>query len=158
MSYNLDSLTQQLTDLQRQYNQLSALQSQTQLFPNQQAQVPQQMSFPQQPAQAHQIQYVEGLSGARLYQNGLLPNASEIIMDKNEDIFYKVSKDANGIPAKKIPAGRFVIEEEVAEEEPVFLTRKDFDDFKEEIRTLFKQNATDKPINNVPVVKGGTEK
>lgn len=154
MSYNLDSLTQQLSDIQRQYQQLSNLQSQTQLFPNQAIQSP-----PPQPIQPHQIQYVEGLSGAKIYQNGLSSNSSEIIMDKNEDIFYKVSKDANGTPAKKIPVGKFTIIEEPIEEEPVFLTRKDFDDFKEEIRQLFKsQTSTPAPKTTTTVAKGGIEK
>jgi hypothetical protein len=70
------------------------------------------------------------------------PNSSEIIMDKNENIFYHVSKDANGIPSKHIPVCRFTIEE--TQEEPTILTRKDLDDFKEEIRQLLA-NKTDPP-------------
>ena len=54
-------------------------------------------------------------------------------MDKDDNILYMVSKDANGTPSKKIKAARFTIEE-LEEEEPAFLTRKDLDDFKEEIR------------------------
>ena len=155
MSYNLDSLSQQLSDIQRQYQQLSNLQGQTQLFPNQPVQTPPPIQAPQQPIQPRQIQYVDGIAGARLYQSGLTSNSSEIIMDKNEDIFYKVSKDANGIPTKKIPVGRFtIVEEPVEEEEPVFLTRKDFDDFKEEIRQLFKESS----IPKKEIIKGGTEK
>ena len=152
MSYNLDSLSQQLSDIQRQYQQLSNLQSQTQLFPNQ------NVTPPPLPAQPRQIQYVEGLAGARLYQNGLPNNASEIIMDKNEDIFYKVSKDANGTPTKKIPICKFTVIEEPVEEEPVFLTRKDFDDFKEEIRQLFKDSSNSIPKKEIIQSKGGTEK
>ena len=64
-------------------------------------------------------------------------------MDKNENIFYMVSKDANGTPSKKIPIGRFSIEE-TSEEEPAFLTRKDFDEFKDEIRSLFSEMKTPK--------------
>ena len=54
-------------------------------------------------------------------------------MDSKEDIFYVVSKDANGTPAK-IMQGRFTIEETTEQEEPVFLTRKDLDEFKEELK------------------------
>ena len=150
MSYNLESLSQQLQSIQQQYQQLANHQSQPQLFPNQTIQQP--IPQIQPPAPVRQIQYVEGMTGARIYQNNLPNNSSEIIMDKNEDLFYKVSKDANGTPTKKIPVARFtVIDTQPEEEEPVFLTRKDFDEFKEEIRQLLsspKKEAT----------KGGIEK
>ena len=150
MSYNLESLSQQLQSIQQQYQQLANHQSQPQLFPNQSIQQP--IPQIQPPAPVRQIQYVEGMTGARIYQNNLPNNSSEIIMDKNEDLFYKVSKDANGTPTKKIPVARFtVIDTQPEEEEPVFLTRKDFDEFKEEIRQLLsspKKEAT----------KGGIEK
>ena len=66
-------------------------------------------------------------------------------MDKDENIFYMVSKDANGTPSKRIPRARFTIEEQV-EEEPVSLTRKDLDDFKEEIRQMIASSTQQKPI------------
>ena len=126
------NLQQQLQDLSRQYQQLLG-QSQT--------------VFPVQPAiqaPAHQIQYVEGIAGARLYQDNMQPNSSEIIVDKDEDVFYKVLKDANGIPSKKIIRCSFQILEEVTDE-PDYLTRKDFDEFKEEIKQLLKPAATPTP-------------
>ena len=88
------------------------------------------------PVPSRQVQYVEGIAGAKLYQDNLPSNSSEIIMDKDENIFYMVSKDANGTPSRHITRCRFEIEE-IQEEEPAFLTRKDFDDFKEEIRRMF---------------------
>lgn len=66
-------------------------------------------------------------------------------MDKNDNIFYHVSKDANGTPASRIPIGRFTIEEET-ELESTSLTRKDFDDFKEEIRQMF-MNRPSAPVS-----------
>ena len=93
------------------------------------------------PVLPHQIQYVEGLNGATLYQTNMPSNSSEIILDKDEDIFYKVSKDANGIPAKKIIRCRFTIEE-IESEEPDFLTRKDFEEFKEELRQLLSSQSS----------------
>jgi len=99
------------------------------------------------PIPAHQIQYVEGIAGARLYQESMQSNSSEIIVDKDEDIFYKVSKDANGIPSKKIVRCSFSIVDEQTDE-PTYLTRKDFDDFKEEIRQLLKPQKTT-PIKEV---------
>lgn len=138
MSYNLSSLQQQLQDLSRQYQQLTG----------QQQSIPQPIyqQLPVQPVvQPRQVQYVEGLAGARLYQDGLPSNSSEVIMDKDENIFYMVSKDANGTPSKRIPRARFTIEEQV-EEEPVSLTRKDLDDFKEEIRQMIASSTQQKPI------------
>ena len=133
MAYNFDNFQTSLQDLQRQYQQLA---SQQQLQQNQ-LQVP-QIQQVQMPVITHQVQYVEGMAGAKLYQQKMAPNSSEIIMDKDDNIFYQVSKDANGTPSKKIIAGRFTIED-IQEEEPVFLTRKDFDDFKEELRQMFME-------------------
>ena len=92
-----------------------------------------------------EVQYVEGIAGAQKYQlEKLQPNSSEVIMDKNDNIFYHVSKDANGTPASRIPVARFTIEENFMQDS-IPLTRKDFDDFKDEIRQLFtnsKPSAT----------------
>ena len=132
MSYNSNpniNLQQQLQDLSRQYQQLLG-QSQA-AFP---VSTPITAPVPI-PVPVRQIQYVEGIAGARLYQDNMQANSSEIIVDKDEDIFYKVSKDANGIPSKKIVRCSFTVLDELTEE-PNYLTRKDFDEFKEEIRQL----------------------
>ena len=138
MQYNYPSnndFQQKLQDLSRQYQQFS---TQAQSFQPAAIPQPQQIPMPQPP---RQVQYVDGISGARLYQDNMQPNSSEIIMDKNENLFYHVSKDANGTPARYIPTGRFTIEE-TKEEEPLFLTRKDFDEFKEEIRQMLAPAQT----------------
>jgi len=75
-----------------------------------------------------------------MYQDNLPANSSEIIMDRNENIFYQVSKDANGIPSRHIDRCRFEVED-IQEEEPMMLTRKEFDDFKAEIRQLFASQS-----------------
>lgn len=131
MSYTQNALQQQLQDLSRQYQQLLG-QSQA-VFP---VQAPQISQIPI-PVPVRQIQYVEGISGARLYQDNMQPNSSEIIVDKDEDIFYKVSKDANGIPSKKIVKCSFTVVDEQTDE-PAYLTRKDLDDFKAEIKEMLK--------------------
>ena len=142
MSYDLSGLQNQLQNVTRQYQQLT-----TQIPPQTQSIQPSVYPIPapahiQLPTPPRQVQYVEGIAGARLYQqNELPPNSSEIIMDKDDNILYMVSKDANGTPSKKIKAARFTIEE-LEEEEPAFLTRKDLDDFKEEIRQLFAQSQS----------------
>lgn len=137
---NLNALQQQLQDLTRQYQQLQN--GQPIVYQQPMPAPPQQIPVP---VQARQVQYVEGLQGARLYQENMQPNSSEIIMDKEQNVFYHVSKDANGTPSKKIMIGRFELEEPV-EEEPAFLTRKDFDEFKEEIRQLFIENTQPKSV------------
>ena len=136
MPYNFDNFQSQLADLSRQYQQL-----QNQSQPVNPQYIPQPIP---QPIPSRQVQYVDGYAGAKLYQQNLPPNSSEIIMDKNENILYLVSKDANGTPSKQIPHGHFTIEED-SEEEPIFLTRKDFDDFKDEIRKMLATHPTKTP-------------
>lgn len=126
---NLNSLQRQIQDLQQQY--------QPGLSPNippiPQVQMPVQVPIP---VPSRQVQYVEGIAGAKLYQDNLPANSSEIIMDRDDNIFYQVSKDANGTPSRHIIRCRFEVED-IQEEEPMVLTRKEFDDFKAEIRQLF---------------------
>lgn len=133
MAYDFNAAQQQLNDLSRQYQALTSQHVFQPVIPTSQ-----QISIPIPP---HQIQYVEGLNGAKLYQDNMQYNSSEIIMDKDEDIFYKVSKDANGIPSKHIIRCRFSVEE-IDTEEPAFLTKKDLDDFKEEIRQMLGVPST----------------
>ena len=126
---NLNSLQRQIQDLQQQYQPgLSPS-----IPPIPQVQMPVQVPIP---VPSRQVQYVEGIAGAKLYQDNLPANSSEIIMDRDDNIFYQVSKDANGTPSRHIIRCRFEVED-IQEEEPMVLTRKEFDDFKAEIRQLF---------------------
>ena len=145
---NLNSLQQQIQNLQQQYQNMTS--------PN--MVVPQQVPMPQPvqvpiPVPSRQVQYVEGIAGAKLYQDNLPSNSSEIIMDKDENIFYMVSKDANGTPSRHITRCRFEIEE-IQEEEPAFLTRKDFDDFKEEIRRMFASSQPAQSQKQITLCSG----
>ena len=146
MAYDLNILQSQLQDLSRQYQQLANNQPVSSYAPQAQpVQIP-------VPVPARQVQYVDGLQGARLYQEkNLQPNSSEIIMDKNENFFYHVSKDANGTPARIIPVGRFELQEQV--DEPTYLTRKDFEDFKEEIRQLLTPAKSTTASSTSKVIK-----
>ena len=135
MALNTEVFQQQLADLQRQYQQLQGYQAQ----PAQYNYTQPALSISQ--GVAHQVQYVSGIIGAKKYQQEKLPpNSSEVIMDKDQNIFYMVSKDANGLASTKIPSARFEIIEET-EEEPIMLTKKDLDNFKEEIRELLKSKG-----------------
>lgn len=132
---NLNSLQRQIQDLQQQYQTMTTPNAGIGSIP--QVQMPVQVPIP---IPTRQVQYVEGIAGAKLYQDNLPANSSEIIMDRDDNIFYQVSKDANGTPARRIIRCRFEVED-IQEEEPMFLTRKDFDDFKEEMRQmLMNQN------------------
>lgn len=93
---------------------------------------------PAPPAVPQQMHYVDGVAGAKEYLEKMPPNSSEAVMDKNENIFYPLSKDANGQSAKKLTICRFTIEEE-QEQQPDNITRKDFEDFKAEIVNLLKR-------------------
>ena len=146
---NLNTLQQQIQNLQQQYQSMTT--------PN--VVMPQQVPMPQPvqvpiPVPSRQVQYVEGIAGAKLYQDNLPSNSSEIIMDKDDNIFYMVSKDANGTPSRHITRCRFEIEE-IQEEEPAFLTRKDFDEFKEEIRKMF---ASSQPAQKQITLSSGAKK
>ena len=120
---NLESYNQQIGAIQSQLAQLR------------QPQTIQPMAPLQIPSQ---IKYVDGLSGAKEYQSRMLANSSEIIMDKNTDIFYVVSKDANGASPKSMSIGHFTIEQE-ASDEPMYVTRKDLDAFEERIVSLLSK-------------------
>lgn len=151
MAYDFNLSQQQLSDLIRQYQQLQNIQPQQN--------TPQNFVLPQTvpiPVPSHQVQYVEGIEGARKYQlERLQPNSSEVIMDKDDNIFYMVSKDANGTPSKKIPVARFQLEETPEEESPTFLTRKDLDEFKEEIKQLLKPDISSPVGKPTRTVKEG---
>ena len=123
---NLESYNQQVGSIQAQLAKL---------------QQPQLMQMPSPPAQQiqRQIQYVDGINGAKEYQSRMPPNSSDVIMDKNDDIFYVVSKDANGVSPKRMPFSRFNIEFE-DDGEPEYVTKKDFETFESKILEILSAN------------------
>ena len=126
MAFNLDSYNQQVASIQ---GQLAALQQAP--YPQMKNPFPQQPPFqPEPPPQ--QLKYVDGPDGAREYQSKLAYNSSDVVFDKNDDIFYFVYKDANGISPKLLTIGRFTLEQEV-EADPMYVTKKDLEDFKADI-------------------------
>ena len=136
---NFNSLQRQIQDLQQQYQTVTS----QGISSMPQVQVPVQVPIP---IPSRQVQYVDGIAGAKMYQDNLPANSSEIIMDRNENIFYQVSKDANGIPSRHIDRCRFEVEE-IQEEDPMVLTRKEFDDFKTQIlQVLANQNQNQKQV------------
>ena len=121
---------QQIQNIQTQIAQLSQLLGQPAVTV---PAIPQntQISIPQQ-----QIPTVNGIDGARAYQLGA--NSSIALFDMSEDKFYFVSTDVNGTKAP-IKVGKFTIETEASETEK-YITRKDFDEFKADIKQLLSSN------------------
>ena len=124
MSFDLNNYNQQVASIQ---GQLAALQQPQ--YPPMKTPFPQQFQ-PEPPPQ--QLKYVDGPDGAREYQSKLAYNSSDVVFDKNDDIFYFVYKDANGISPKLLTIGRFTLEQET-EADPMYVTKKDLEDFKADI-------------------------
>ena len=142
MALNFDNYNQQVASIQ---GQLAALQQKQ--YPTQPVtQLPYIPSpqFQQEPEQIPQPpQYVDGPDGARRFQQRLLNNSSAIVFDKNDDIFYGLSKDANGISPAKLPRYRFVLEDEI-EENPVYVTKDDLEKFKAELLDAISKSTEEK--------------
>ena len=116
--------------LQQVQNQLASLQGQNwQYSPVQPNMTQPVMSEPEQ------IHTVIGLDGAKAYLQKMPPNSSAILMDNNDDVFYSVKKDANGM-AFPIAIGRFTLETE-QEQSSSYVTKKDLEDFKAELKSMF---------------------
>ena len=116
----LDSYQKQLEDLRRSYASLGAPAALSN------APVPQK------------IRYFDGIEKVKEYQRSLSPGASEIVMDKNEDIFYVVSKDDSGESPKLLTLGRFTLEQEQAPEAK-YVTKDDLAAFEQRIVNLLQE-------------------
>lgn len=92
------------------------------------------------PAYVPSIQYVNGLDGAKAFQREMPANGKAILMDSNEDKFFVVSKDANGTAAP-ITIGHFTLETEQQLEQPQYITKKDFDDFRDELMEMLNRRG-----------------
>lgn len=121
-SPNYNNLQNQLAQLQSLYNQLT--------------QNTQQYTQPSQPTTTASILWVDGIDGAKAYH--MNPNTTAALFDKNDSVFYFRSLDANGVEAP-IKIGRFVLED-VPEPTSDVITKKDLENFREEIRQMFMAN------------------
>ena len=126
MYQNFDAASQQLASLQAQLNTLQT------------KPITQPTTFPVYSEQPQQIKYVDGLEGAKKFQESLPPSSSAIVMDSEKDLFYFVMKDANGVAPKKMTIGEFTLHQEELPEDR-FATKQDFEAFKDEIRKLFSE-------------------
>ena len=107
------------------------------------------------------IPFVNGLMGAKSYLKNMAPNSSAAVFDKEDPVFYTLSVDANGVAAP-IKIGRFEIEDAPEEEENFSITKKDFDSFKEEVRSMIsnisksQQQKEFRKFKDTQVTHGGT--
>ena len=144
-----------LADLQQQIN---ALQSQIQNvgvgtyhIPNTIQQYPINSGVIQPPPtpikRYRQIDSVDGIKGAKEYQDSLAPGSSAIIADRNENVLYMVSVDANGNSSDDIVVVDYQIRKQSAneqKEEQAYVLKKDFDEFAAEVRkSLIKENENE---------------
>lgn len=102
-----DSFQQQLNDLQKSYSSLGK-------------------SMPQAfaPTAKHEILRVSGIDAAKAWaKDNLAPGESKDLFDENEDLFYVVSKNPEGI-VQPLILGRFTLE--VEPPKPEYATKQDF--------------------------------
>ena len=122
---NLETYQRQAKDLESKFWQLQQLQS-----------TPVQ-SLPTPPLH---IDYVQGIDGAREFQSKMPPSSSAVIMDKDEAVFYVVSKDANGSPAP-IAFAHFELQTDAVPAAPQYITKQDFDDFRAELMDMLSRRG-----------------
>lgn len=116
---NLDAYQKQATDLASKISQLNS------------------QYMPPLYTPPPSIQYVDGIEGARSFQREMPANGKAILMDSNENTFFVVSKDANGISAP-VMIGRFTLEQEQPKEAS-YVTKDDFEAFKSELRQMLQK-------------------
>ena len=124
---------QQLQQIQSQLNNLQNYHPAALSYP--------QVVIPTSQPESEQIKSVTGIDGAKAYLQNLPPNSSAILLDNNENIFYSVKKDANGI-AFPIGIGEFTLrtEDEIIEtEKSDYVTKKELEAFLAEIKAFIKE-------------------
>ena len=96
-----------------------------------------------------QIDSVDGIKGAKEYQDSLAPGSSAIIADRNDNVLYMVSVDANGNSPDEIVVVDYQIRKQNASEtksEEVYVLKKDFEAFADEVKkALIKESDNEQP-------------
>ena len=80
---------------------------------------------------------VDGVEGARSFLGKMLASTKHIVWDSQQPIFYVLSKDANGTPAR-IQICKFEVELEPTMEEK-YVTREDFNALSKKLDQLLKK-------------------
>ncbi len=116
-----DSFQQQLNDLQKSYSSLG------------------KQTLPFQ--QKHEILRVSGIDAAKTWaKENLAPGESKDLFDENEDVFYVVSKNPDGI-VQPLILGRFTLEAEPPK--PEYATKQDFAKLEAMLQKLLDKEKTE---------------
>ena len=126
-------------DFQQMNNpQLAALQNQLQGLFNSYEQlnrVKEQVAVPASSGNSPMdMLLVDGDDGARNFLKGMASNKKGVVFDKNNPVFYGLSRDANGVAAP-IQKCTYSVEE-IPDEISNSITKKDLDEMRNEIQEL----------------------
>lgn len=100
-----------------------------------------QAAAPETPA-ASKFDCVDGIEGARAFQQKMLASTKHIVWDSQKDMFYVLQKDANGQPAR-IQMCSYTVELEPTMEEK-YVSRDDFNALVSKIDGLLAQKEVRK--------------
>jgi hypothetical protein len=82
---------------------------------------------------------VDGIEGARAFQQKMLASTKHIVWDSQKDVFYVLQKDANG-QAARIQICSYTVEVEPTMEEK-YVSRDDFNALVAKLDSLIKQKG-----------------
>lgn len=85
----------------------------------------------------NQFDCVDGIEGARAFQQKMLASSKHIVWDNQKDVFYVLVKDANGSPAR-IQICAYTVELEPTPEEK-YVSREDFNALVSKLDQLLKK-------------------
>lgn len=95
------------------------------------------------------------VNGAKDVENKyIMPGSTAIFWDTNEDKFYVKSIDALGKMNIKTYEFKEVITQIPVKEDPIYVTKADFDEFAKKLQDQISQITANKPVNR----KFNTEK
>ena len=83
---------------------------------------------------------VDGLEGARAFQQKMLPSTKHIVWDGQKDTFYVLQKDANGT-SQRIQICPYTVELEQTMEEK-YVSREDFNALVSKLDQLLNKEVT----------------
>lgn len=98
------------------------------------------VQMPQEPKPESNLIRVTGLDGARAYQ--MAPNSTVALFDAGEDYMYVKSTDGAGFPT--IRTFRFEPVDQVPTVNTDFISRREFEQYKEEVRAYVEQSIPTK--------------
>lgn len=125
-----------MQQIQGMVNQLNGLMQQANSLPMQEPVYNPALQTPAAAKEPREVKYVHGADGAREEQRKLQNGESEIVMDDANPLFYMISKDKDGKSPRRIPIGRFTLEDEP--DPPKYVTQEDLAAFKADLLNAIK--------------------